>query len=453
MVKLSNDAESVLFAILDENSYDLPTDPAALPRLAIRCDISLPECKIAARELERAGLAKLTDVVPGRTLTDTIQMTQSGRDAVRELNVVPARGPVAEFALNIDQAAQTVIDTVVQAEQQNAGGAATRSHVRTKVRKAINPKPTIEETNKVIDSLVGSHIVAQGGTEPSYRVTLRGLLASCWGTNALDIIHKVLGHLRELKDKDPALFRYSWGTFRRACDFSSRYRNLAYISVANAKLGNGFFASEGDYWWAPPPELDALVEHETGLEYAREIVGSLQPRQPQTAAATKESDSTGAVAEVPVSVVSRLEQLLQPDLSPVVRAQRAFELLDLHPLIAAACGPLFRNGHYREAVFNASTALITYTKKKAECSDLDGAKLMFRTFSKDNPCLIFKEDESQSNRDEQEGLMHLFVGVVQAIRNPRAHEIKPELHDEALECIVLCSFLAKKLDQAELRRQ
>ncbi len=131
------------------------------------------------------------------------------------------------------------------------------------------------------------------------------------------------------------------------------------------------------------------------------------------------------------------------------RVRSAFEGLDLHPRIAAACVDLFRNGHYRNAVLDASVALVNYVKEKSRRHELDGSGLMTAVFSKNNPVLAFNDRKDKTDEDEQEGLMHLFLGAVLALRNPRAHALLDDSPETALEYIGLISLLAKRVDQAK----
>jgi len=101
------------------------------------------------------------------------------------------------------------------------------------------------------------------------------------------------------------------------------------------------------------------------------------------------------------------------------RVRSAFEGLDLHPRIASVCADLYRGGHYRNAVLDASVALVNYVKEKSRKHDLDGSGLMTTVFSK--------------NR----------------LRNPRAHALLDDSPEMALEYIALISLLAKRLDQAK----
>ncbi len=131
------------------------------------------------------------------------------------------------------------------------------------------------------------------------------------------------------------------------------------------------------------------------------------------------------------------------------RVRASFEGLDLHPRIAAVAADLYRDGHYRNAVLDATVALVNYVKEKSRRHDLDGAKLMGTVFSKNNPLLVFNGLKDHTDEDEQEGIMHLFMGVVLALRNPRAHALLDDLPEMALEYIALISLLAKRLEQAK----
>jgi uncharacterized protein (TIGR02391 family) len=131
------------------------------------------------------------------------------------------------------------------------------------------------------------------------------------------------------------------------------------------------------------------------------------------------------------------------------RVRSAFEGLDLHPRIASVCVDLYRNGHYRNAVLDAAVALVNYVREKSRRPDLDGAPLMTTVFSKNAPILAFNDLRDQTEQDEQQGMMHLFVGAVLGLRNPRAHALNLDTAEGALEYIAFLSMLAKRVDQAK----
>ena len=47
---------------------------------------------------------------------------------------------------------------------------------------------------------------------------------------------------------------------------------------------------------------------------------------------------------------------------------------------------------------------------------------MEQVFSVNNPIIKFNNLQSQSDKDEQVGLMFLFSGAALGIRNPKAHD-------------------------------
>jgi uncharacterized protein (TIGR02391 family) len=54
---------------------------------------------------------------------------------------------------------------------------------------------------------------------------------------------------------------------------------------------------------------------------------------------------------------------------------------------------------------------------------------------------------TQSEKDEQEGFMYLFMGAMQGIRNPKAHkEIVQNDPFITLEYLGFASFLLKRID-------
>jgi uncharacterized protein (TIGR02391 family) len=125
---------------------------------------------------------------------------------------------------------------------------------------------------------------------------------------------------------------------------------------------------------------------------------------------------------------------------------RSLAGIDLHPTIEQAAAQLFRDGHYASAVENACKALNNLVQMKSGNYQLDNTKLMSAVFSKNNPRLVFNKLTNQSDLDEQEGFMHLYMGVCLAFGNPRAHDLTQDDPAIAFGMIVTVSFLAKMLD-------
>jgi len=149
-------------------------------------------------------------------------------------------------------------------------------------------------------------------------------------------------------------------------------------------------------------------------------------------------------------LIKRLEEKRE-DLGadPAARTRAAFEGLDLHPRIESVAAELYRDGYYRNAVGDAAIALIHLVQEKSRRPDLDGAALMTTIFSKNKPLLAFNDLKDKTEEDEQEGMMHLFLGAVLALRNPRAHALNLDSAEVAMEYISFLSMLAKRVDQAK----
>jgi uncharacterized protein (TIGR02391 family) len=130
------------------------------------------------------------------------------------------------------------------------------------------------------------------------------------------------------------------------------------------------------------------------------------------------------------------------------RAPVALRDLDIYSRILGVVTNLFSDGHYANAVLDGAIALTNYVKEKSGRHHLDGAPLMRTVFSANAPILAFNELKDQTDRDEQEGMMHLFEGIALGVRNPRAHELFDHHPQRALEYIVLLSLLTKRVDKA-----
>ncbi len=129
-----------------------------------------------------------------------------------------------------------------------------------------------------------------------------------------------------------------------------------------------------------------------------------------------------------------------------------FDKLKLHPRIADVARDMFLDGHHWPAVFEASKALFNYVKERSRMHHLDGVPLMTTVFSRKNPVLAFNELADKTQEDEQEGMMHLFMGAALAIRNPGGHSFPEGSEQRAIEYISLLSTLAYRVHEARIVR-
>ena len=126
------------------------------------------------------------------------------------------------------------------------------------------------------------------------------------------------------------------------------------------------------------------------------------------------------------------------------------ELVTNEPLRTTSSS-LFRDEYYARAVEEAFKFLNNAVRDKSGEEQRDGAELMRRAFSVDNPALKLNNLQTPSEQNEQRGYMDIFAGAMTGIRNPRAHD--HQLTDEpeaALEMIMLANHLLRKLDVARV---
>lgn len=122
---------------------------------------------------------------------------------------------------------------------------------------------------------------------------------------------------------------------------------------------------------------------------------------------------------------------------------------NLHAKIHTHCKDLYRDGHYFHAVFEACKVYNKLVKEKAK-ETKDGYSLMMAVWE---PKGVLKVTPCQSETDEnvQNGIKHLSAGLMQAIRNPTAHEPAvewPISKEDCLNILSFTSFLFQKLDEA-----
>ncbi|MBC7077025.1 MAG: TIGR02391 family protein [Synergistales bacterium] len=123
---------------------------------------------------------------------------------------------------------------------------------------------------------------------------------------------------------------------------------------------------------------------------------------------------------------------------------------DFHPEIIRHCRELFLQGNYFHAVFEACKAYNLCVKQKAQ-STKDGASLMLDVWGCDKGVLKITTCATQTDKDVQEGIKFLSAGLMQAIRNPTAHEpaiLWPISRQDCLDILGLISFLFRQLDKA-----
>jgi len=96
----------------------------------------------------------------------------------------------------------------------------------------------------------------------------------------------------------------------------------------------------------------------------------------------------------------------------------------MHPDVMTVAKSRFDTGHFADAVEAAFKHFNSTVKKIAGSrvtDDLDGARLMNKVFSPNEPIIKLSDLSTETGKNIQQGYMQMFAGGMMAIRNPKAH--------------------------------
>jgi len=131
-----------------------------------------------------------------------------------------------------------------------------------------------------------------------------------------------------------------------------------------------------------------------------------------------------------------------------VRTIRAkFQGRRIHPEVLKYCRTELLQDNYFHAVFEATKGLAQRIRDMSGVT-ADGAALVDRVFSVEQPLLAFNTLRTETEKSEHKGFAALLKGCYAAVRNPLAHEPKIlwEGEDDAADYLSLISLLHRKLD-------
>jgi uncharacterized protein (TIGR02391 family) len=152
---------------------------------------------------------------------------------------------------------------------------------------------------------------------------------------------------------------------------------------------------------------------------------------------TVETGGEAGGADDPAAYIPGIHAVKNPELAR----------LNFHPEVARHAQELLVAGNYFHAVFEAVKAYDKAVRIRAKSSK-HGTALMFEAFSlkgpiKITPCI------TETDKNIQEGTMHLSVGLIRAVRDVTAHEPVadwPMSREDALTLLGLVSFLFRQLE-------
>ena len=125
--------------------------------------------------------------------------------------------------------------------------------------------------------------------------------------------------------------------------------------------------------------------------------------------------------------------------------------LYIHPQIYGVAKEKFASGLYADSIESAFKEINSRVKrivKKQRDVECDGADLMRKCFSENNPVLTIADMDTESGRNVQKGYMEMFAGAMIGIRNPKAHENQTITKEDAIRKLNFASLLMYKVDLA-----
>ena len=127
----------------------------------------------------------------------------------------------------------------------------------------------------------------------------------------------------------------------------------------------------------------------------------------------------------------------------------------LHPRIVEISKSRFESAHYAdsvEATLKEINSIVKTLVKEKINKEFDGADLMDRAFSLQNPIIKLDDLSTETGKDIQKGYMQIFAGTMTGIRNPKAHGNVIIDYKRAIHFLFLASLLMYKIDERKKQK-
>ncbi len=124
----------------------------------------------------------------------------------------------------------------------------------------------------------------------------------------------------------------------------------------------------------------------------------------------------------------------------------------LHPKIVEVAKSRFQANQLADSVGAALKEVNKVVKdivKQKINEEYDGARLMNKAFTPNNPIVVLGDLSTQTGKDLQIGYMQIFSGVMTGVRNPKAHDNIVIDKNRAIHFLFLASLLMSKIDESK----
>jgi uncharacterized protein (TIGR02391 family) len=125
----------------------------------------------------------------------------------------------------------------------------------------------------------------------------------------------------------------------------------------------------------------------------------------------------------------------------------------IHPSIIGVSKSRYQAGHFAdcvEAAFKEVNSIVKNIYKSITNEERDGADLMRKAFTLNNPQIKLSDLSNDSEKNIQDGYMNIFAGSMIGIRNPKAHENISISKNRAIHFLFLASLLMYKVDERNI---
>jgi uncharacterized protein (TIGR02391 family) len=134
----------------------------------------------------------------------------------------------------------------------------------------------------------------------------------------------------------------------------------------------------------------------------------------------------------------------------ISKSVKLFDSREYHPEVIKHARSLFATDDYFHAVFECCKAFDRCVSERSKIAKT-GFELMSSALSIPKGPLRLNSQQSDTEKSFQDGVMHLSMGLMKAIRNPNGHETfleRPMDLQDALDILSLISFLYRQIDNA-----
>ena len=111
-----------------------------------------------------------------------------------------------------------------------------------------------------------------------------------------------------------------------------------------------------------------------------------------------------------------------------------------------AVGDRLQNGKYTDAIITGGKYLTEVLRKKGKI-DSDGVQLAGQVLGGNAPLLPLNKLQTQSEKDEQKGILQIVMGFYTGIRNPRAHDEVDDSEDYCIRILILIDTMLQYLNR------